>query len=130
MKKLLILLVGFMFLQSCEIDDTEVSDRTNYLGKWTCNEIEGEFAPTSYPITIESYGSGNSIRIRGLYNQGNNFSVEAGVSGRSLFIDQQTINGITISGSGVLSGNLNLLTLNFIANDGSGNDNVKAECYR
>jgi hypothetical protein len=119
-----------LVLNSC-VDETDLSnDREDFLGFWTCNEFEGDFAPQTYTIEIYASGSGNDVRIEGLYNQGNNFIVSGEVSGQTLFIDQQTVDGITLSGSGTMKSTLDEFSLNFTANDGSGNDNVKARCIR
>jgi hypothetical protein len=130
MKKIFPFLAMILFLQACEIEQDEDTSRADFLGLWTCTETEGELAPQTYAIEIYAIGLGNSVGITGLYNQGGSFILNGDVSGRNLSIPLQSVDGISIGGSGTMSFSLDKITLNFTANDGSGNDQVVASCVR
>ena len=120
---LAILLVTFT---ACEIDQDPTNARTDFLGQWLCSEVEGDFAPQNYAILVDPVGSESLVDIKGLYNLGPTFVVRAEVQGSGIYITTQTSNGITIAGTGSINSNLDEVTLNFTADDGSGADNVKA----
>jgi len=130
MYKILSLLALVLVLQSCEIEQDDNNSRADFLGVWTCNEIEGELAPQTYAVEIYAIGLSNSVGIIGLYNQGSGFVLNGEISGRNLLLPLQTVNGINIGGSGTIGTSLDQITLNFTANDGSGNDQVKAILQR
>lgn len=130
MYKIFSLIAIVLFLQACETDQDDQSTREDFLGQWTCTEIEGELAPQTYAIEIYAIGLGNAVGIRGLYNQGNNFVLNGEISGRTIMLPLQMVGGITFGGSGTMTSELDEIKLNFTANDGSGNDQVKAICLR
>ncbi|MCT4623701.1 MAG: hypothetical protein N4A46_08765 [Schleiferiaceae bacterium] len=122
------LAVVFFLLTSC-VDDARLEDNLAlWVGSWTCNEIEGDFAPQTYQIEIVEKVDYNEVAIKGLYNQGQLFSVDAEISGGSIFIPSQTVQQINIEGTGSLDNSE--ITLFFTANDGSGPDQVEAILYR
>lgn len=124
-------LAAFLFVTvSCEDDPIDVDDRTQWLGAWTCNETEGDFAPQSYTVTIYEGIQLDEIDITGLYNQGNSFTIYANVYGSQLVIPNQTVDGITIEGSGSISSSGNRVEIDFVANDGAGPDDVSGYMTR
>jgi len=130
MKSIFGLFIIIILLNACTIESDPNNDREVFLGNWTCNEYQGDFAPQTYNLEIYAIGSGDRIGLAGLYNQGPSFVVVAEVSGSSLFISTQTVDGITIAGSGTIASNFDQISLNFSADDGSGNDQVKATLLR
>lgn len=126
---LIFLLVGLVFTACVEETNPE-NAREDFLGNWTCNEYEGDFAPQTYNVIVQASGSGNDARVIGLYNQGSSFSLSAYVSGSTIYIENQTVDGITISGFGNINNNLDRVDMSFTADDGSGADNVKATWLR
>ncbi len=114
------------FIGACA-DDTETLDmRQNWVGLWTCVEVEGDFAPQTYTVEIIEKIDPGHVSIKGLYNQGQQFTVEADVDGFFIDIPTQTVDDFEISGNGNLDDQGDLVTLFFSANDGSGVDAVKA----
>ena len=113
---------------SC-VDDSQLYDnREFWVGSWTCSEIEGDFAPQTYPVEIVERVVLTEVGIKGLYNQGLSFTVIAEISGDNLVIPTQIVDDIQIAGSGNLENEE--ITLYFDADDGSGVDNVKAMLVR
>ena len=130
LRKILILSSIILLFTACVEETDPTNAREDFLGNWTCNEYEGDFAPQTYNVEVLPYGSGNEVRIWGLYNQGNSFVLTGSVSSKTIYIDNQTVNGITISGYGNINNNLDRVDVVFSANDGSGTDNVKATWLR
>ena len=62
---------------SC-VDDSQLYDtRELWIGSWTCSEIEGDFAPQTYPVEIVERVILTEVGLKGLYNQGLSFTVIA-----------------------------------------------------
>jgi hypothetical protein len=113
---------------SC-VDDSQLYDnREFWVGSWTCSEIEGDFAPQTYPVEIVERVVLTEVGIKGLYNQGLSFTVIAEISGDNLVIPTQIVDDIQIAGSGNLENEE--IILFFDADDGSGVDQVKAMLVR
>lgn len=130
MRKWLFMIPLVFLLASCE-DATDIDNpREPFLGLWTVTETEGELAPQTYGIEIYAIGLQNDVGITGLYNQGGGFVLQGEVSGRTLLIPLQNVGGLLIGGSGTIDSDFNQIEFNFTANDGSGNDQVKAIAQR
>jgi len=121
-----LLLAAVFFVGACAEDSETLDLRENWVGIWTCSEVQGDFAPQTYQVEIIEKIGPTYVAIKGLYNQGQGFNLEADVDGYFIEIPKQTVNGIEISGSGDLDSKGDLITLFFNANDGSGDDAVKA----
>jgi hypothetical protein len=119
------LLIG---LVSCVDEQDLLDNREQWIGNWTCSEIEGDFAPQTYPVEIVERVVITEVGIKGLYNQGYGFSVIAEIEGNTIVIPTQTVDGIQIAGSGDLMEEE--IVLYFDADDGSGTDLVKASLLR
>lgn len=130
MRKLIAVgLLSLLFL-SCVKDDSSDYSYIDWVGMWTCNEFEGDFAPQTYDVEIVERVSNNAVSIKGLYNQGALFVVEGVVDGNALDIPLQTVDGITIAGSGNLNGTADQVNLDFMVDDGSFTDEVQARLVR
>ena len=130
LRKYLSLVILAALFTACVEETDPTNAREDFLGNWTCNEYEGDFAPQTYNVEVTPFGSGSQVRIYGLYNQGSSFVLSGSVSGKTIYIDNQTVDGITISGYGNINNNLDRVDVTFSANDGSGTDNVKATWLR
>lgn len=119
-----------VFATSCLPDENEDDPRLDWVGSWTCNETSGDFAPQVYNITIDLGSGTDGIVMRGLYNQGSSFRVDAIVSARSLTIPNQSTGGFQINGGGSANSNFTRIDFNFTINDGGGADNVQAYLVR
>lgn len=115
-----------ILVNSCTPDDDDaIILRDDYLGTWDVNETAGNFAPQFYSVEITEGPGDDEIIVEGLYNIPGT-QVRVNVSGPSLIIPQQQSAGISFSGSGISTADLTRIDLNFIANDGTGNDQVTA----
>jgi hypothetical protein len=130
MKRIFLLLASAAIFTSC-VEDTDLTpDRENFIGAWTCTEYEGDFAPQTYNVEVTANGLGEDVRIYGLYNLGSSTSLTGSVSGSTIFIDNQTVNGITFTGFGNINDDLDLVEVTFTADDAGVADNVKARWVR
>lgn len=95
----------------------------------TVSKFEGDFQGTetcgsgtdAYTLTISPSASDYTILVKNLYNVGSTFSLSATVSQNEVTIANQTVSGITVSGSGTLSGNT--LSLSYSITYQSATDN-------
>ena len=119
-----ILILGFLFsITSCE---EVVPDRDKFLGAFFVDET-CDSGNDTYDITIIVSGSGeNAVILANLYDWDEQAS--ATVSGNTITIPSQLLDGITFSGSGTITDNI--LTINFSVSDGSNSDNCNAICTR
>jgi hypothetical protein len=130
LRSILTLTAVSLLLTACVEETNPNNDREDFLGNWTCNEYEGDFAPQTYDVEVLPTGDGNDVVIRGLYNQGTGFDVVASVSGNTIDIPTQNEDGFTIAGRGTINNNLDRVELSFTADDGSGPDDVRATWLR
>lgn len=126
-----ILLIGFT--SSCTKDDennTTVNNgdpRSAFIGTWVCDEQSEVFGNNTYSVDINPHSSiSNRIVVDNFYNLGfqqSNCQME--VSGNSVNIFLQDVNGFQVQGSATLINN-SQINLSYVADDGSGPDNVTA----
>ena len=126
---LIFLLLGTTVIACVEETDPN-NAREDFLGNWTCNEYEGDFAPQTYNVEVLATGNGNDVVIRGLYNQGTGFDLVASVSGSNIDIPTQEEAGFIVAGFGTINNNLNRVELSFSVDEGGLVDNVKATWLR
>lgn len=126
------LIVGLAFLllaiPACEEDsdpNANLDTRNEFLGRWEVIENTGINAPQVYSIQISEGATADEIILNGLYNI-SAVRVTALVSEFSISIPNQETEGITFRGSGEATVDFDQITLNFTANDGSGDDGVEA----
>ena len=122
-------LLSIMVVSCAEDDDDDINFIAEYTGTWDCNEKTGINAPQIYKVNIQRGSSDQEIIINQLYNLSNT-AVRASINGFSLNIPQQTSGGVSFSGSGNADADFQQISLNFTANDGSGNDQVSATLSR
>ena len=124
-KSLLLCLMALFLAFSTSCSDDE-PDRDKFLGAFSAIETCGGGNDT-YDITILESGSGeNAIIINNLYDWDE--SASATVSGSSVTIPSQLLDGLTFSGSGTISDNT--LTINFVVSNGTDSDSCNAICTR
>lgn len=96
-----------------------------FVGNWSALEKTGINAPQSYVVEIVRGGTPNEIWIKGLYNNPA-VQVKAELFGLELDIPFQSSDSISFTGSGKANIAFDQITIDFTANDGSGDDYVKA----
>ena len=129
----------FFLLLGCE-DLTDLSDgtsdpRDNIVDTWLCDEnseIYKSFKNTFYVDISEDPNDRSRLVLDNFYNMGLGKSVTARLSGRSLILDEQTVDGFSfISGQGNISADLEEIEWSYKVDDGSGVvDNVTATFTR
>ncbi len=114
-------------MTSCEPDneDNNINRRDDYLGIWDCVENSGISAPQFYVVDIISGTASSEIIINGLYNISNTL-VKAEIDELKISIPAQVSENISFSGSGLANAHVDQINLSFIANDGRGDDVIKA----
>jgi hypothetical protein len=122
---LLALLLPLFFTYSCETIDTLTGAAATVAkieGEWTCDEQSEIFKATAevYTVTISADADNTSgVIIDNFY--GLNASAKANVSGMSLIIPNQNVEGgFSVSGSGTISSNFEKINLTYTVDDGSG----------
>jgi hypothetical protein len=129
---LLAFIVPFLITLSCETVDTLTGGAATVAkleGDWTCDEQSEIFKATAevYTVTLSADADNNSgVIIDNFY--GLNASAKANVSGMSLIIPNQNVEGgFSVSGSGTISSNFEKINLSYTVDDGSGTvDHVTA----
>ncbi len=135
MKKLTTLLSAFavcgtLFLASCAkeeepdpTDPTSSDPRAKFNGTWAVSENSQQFGTSTYNVTVTDSSNTTHILIGYLY--GFNKKTYATVSGNSISIPTQLIQGTNVSGGGTLA-NSTQLNLTYYVNSGSTVDTVTA----
>jgi len=120
--------MGLLF-NSCEFDDLGVANSIE--GVWSVQEEHEDLGVNAYQVEIlVSPEDPNEVHIYNFLHLGNGLSTNifatALVDGNELIIPQQTIDGHTISGTGVISSGRDEIQLSHTDNYGSGNAQVDA----
>lgn len=106
---------------------TSSDPRAKFVGSWSCNETSQVFGNSTYQVDINKHSTiSTRIVVDNFYNLG--FTASHGqveVNGNNLTIIQQNISGYDIVGDGTWDNNTTI-SLNYITNDGSGNDTITA----
>ena len=69
----ILLFATVLLISSCAKDDTTgpgSDDRDRYLGEWTCVETEQGQAPTTFMITISSFGDADTLVVNNFNHLG------------------------------------------------------------
>ena len=120
------MLAGMLLFTACAPEsDEELILRDDYLGVWSVNETTGNNAPQFYNVNITAGSGENDIIINGLYNVSST-EVSATVDQFALIIPQQQSSSISFVGDGFANTEITRITLEFTANDGTGDDEVTA----
>lgn len=107
MRFMFLAIVGLLVVAGCKKDKT--LDREKFLATYAVVENCPSTGTDNYDIIITASSTGdNGVIISGFYGVAG-LTVTGTVSGNTLTIPQQTVNvqgtGVTISGSGTLTGN-------------------------
>jgi hypothetical protein len=89
-------------------DDPTSNDQSKYKGNWAVAEESTDFGKSTYNATISDSTDGSHLLIAYLYNF--HKKAYATVSGNTMNIPEQIIEGVKLSGTGILE-NSNRLTL-------------------
>jgi hypothetical protein len=133
MKKIIFPFLLLITLFSCQKDDEKETGSGSgsavniFVGTWVCEENSSQFGQSIYSVYINPHSTDpNRIVIDNFHNIGVQEShAQLEVSGNSLNLFLQNINGFDVSGSGTLINN-SQINMSYVADDNSGPDNVTA----
>jgi len=124
------ILSGTLFLPSCAPEDDptvtpENSDpRAKFHGNWAVSENSKDYGPSTYNCTITDSSEASYIFIAYLY--GFNKKTYSTVSGNTMSIPTQTIQGTVVSGSGTLANDNQINLTYYVKTTGTHYDTVTA----
>ena len=99
---------------ACDTNTLVSDQRDPLVGNWTCRETAGQ----SYQVTVSKAPlEDDKMYFNNLYNL--NEDVEVTISGSNLSIPGQDVANFEISGSGSVSSNKQVISLNFTADSNS-----------
>ncbi len=131
---LFVALVATTF-EACQKDSTTdpsvvTSDRDKFLGTWS-SQSTGPIAGTlNFTMSITAGSSSASqIKIENFDAEGAGTFVLANISGSSVSIPENIVNGDTIQGSGVFNNN-STISLTYVVKDGQHTDNRTATAHK
>jgi hypothetical protein len=127
-----ILLLSLALLPACAPEETPdpADERDKFVDGWNVAENSSLAGASNYVVLIsKSTTNSSEVLLENFYDLGNQHKARMSVSGNTLTIPQQTLNGNQLSGSGTLSGN-NTFTLTYTVNNGTTIDNCTATCTR
>ena len=117
------------FLNSCIPDNNDVTLE----GSWSCEETSeiymmGLKGTSIYPVYFAQDAEDvNTYYIDNFYQLGDGVNVKVKVSGVSLVLEKQTVDGINFDGRGTIDTSFELINLSYTADDGGGEiDHVEA----
>ena len=116
-----------VFVVSCEELTDTLTPRDNIVDTWKCSETDSGNGTDSFLVEIEADAlSASGIKIYNFNHLGANFAVKATVSGSSISIPNQEVDGFTISGNGSIAAGNERINLNYSVDDGGGRESYSA----
>ncbi len=121
------ILSGLILLLSCEDFLPDIlgdGDRTVIIDSWKCSESDTylKSAMSVYWVHIEEFpGDSTKILIYNFFDLDENVAAEATVSGKNLYLPEQTLEGgFTFHGTGKVSREADKIDWTYYLDDGSG----------
>lgn len=122
---------GTIFLASCAKEDDSTGtgdDRDKFVGSWTCNESIQGGPSSTYTTTIsKDVTSSNKIKAEGFYGLGAGVFTFMVIDGNNITIQNQSVSGNTLSGSGSYSNGT--FSVHFSADDGQSVQQVTVNAH-
>jgi hypothetical protein len=126
-------ILALLILASC-IPETNIESLE---GSWNCEEtsdiyIQGLKGTSTYPVYIaQDAEDDNTYYIDNFYQLGEGVQVKIKLSGISIMLGKQTVDGIEFQGTGTVNSSRDVINLSYTADDGGGQvDHVQAEYSR
>lgn len=144
MRKINLLAGIFLFtiiVSSCDDilnTSTDAEIAAELEGQWKCDETSSQYKSTSdnqspdviYDIYIYLSDTDSTlVHIDNFYELGNNVTASARVSGSSITLINEELDGFTVRGSGTLSSDLKTITWLYYVDDGSGDTDEVSATY-
>jgi len=122
-----------LFFAGCVLEEIN----PNLAGVWHCTETSEIFLKSTKGTSIfdvvfkQDAENLSKYYIENIYDLGSSTEVYATVSGSSISIPEQTVNGFVIKGSGTINDNYDLIYMTYTVDDGGGDvDHLTAEFAR
>ncbi|MGQ9846817.1 MAG: hypothetical protein ACUVQP_04855 [Bacteroidales bacterium] len=122
-------LIILIALVSCKPDDTdpETADiRDKLVASWKCKENSATYGTQNYYVEIIKDTVSGRIIIDNFFNLGLGKSIKANVSGQTISINNQMLDGNLFNGTGSISANYNSISWSYTFDEGNGPENVSA----
>lgn len=123
---ILIILITFV---SCKPDDTDPKTgdiRDKLVSSWKCQENSATYGTQNYYVDIIKDTVSGRIIIDNFFNLGLGKSIKANVSGQTITINNQMVEGNLFNGTGSVSANYNSISWSYTFDEGNGPENVSA----
>ena len=135
LKNTLIIASLSLFVIACEPEDEPgvISEdaRSAIEYTWECNEVSPTYDESTYTVDIAiDPNNSDGVVMDNFYNLGFGKDVTATLSGDNLSISSQVVDGTTISGSGLISGNRKIIDWSYSVDEGNGAETVTASFTR
>jgi len=125
---LFVLLFGIL-LNSCE--SLEDYGPESIYDTWYCIEDSEIYGQTNYYVDLSKHPSEDGkIILDNFYSLGLGLEVIAGLSGLSIVIPSQVVDGNTIAGSGSIASDYKTINFTYTVDDGGEVDHVTAQFKR
>ncbi|NSW45535.1 MAG: hypothetical protein HPY79_06965 [Bacteroidales bacterium] len=121
-----ITLIAFV---ACKPDDPtpDTGDiRDKLVSSWKCQENSATYGSQNYYVEITKDTVSGLIIIDNFFNLGLGKSIKANVSGQTITINNQMLDGNLFNGSGTVSSNFNSISWSYTFDEGNGPENVSA----
>lgn len=116
-------------LVACNPDDTgpETGDiRDKLVSSWKCQENSTTYGTQNYYVEIIKDTVPGKITIDNFFNLGFGKAIKANVSGQTITINNQMVEGHLFNGTGSVSANYNSISWSYTFDEGNGPENVSA----
>jgi hypothetical protein len=126
---LVFILLAGIALTSCE--SLEEYGPDSIYDTWYCIETSDVYGQTNYYVDLSKHPSEDGkIILDNFYNLGMGLEVIAELSGLSIIIPSQVVDGNTIAGSGSIASDYKTINFTYTVNDGGAVDHVTAQYKR
>lgn len=121
--------ITMVTLVSCQPDDPTPNTgdiRDKLVSSWKCQENSATYGTQNYYVEITKDTLAGKIIIDNFFNLGLGKSIKASVSGQTITINNQMVDGNLFNGSGTVSANYNSISWSYSFDEGNGAESVSA----
>lgn len=117
LKTVAVFAIFAIILTGCDPTEDTGEDRDNFVGSWTCFETDANNVQASFPVTIsKDLVNTDRVLFANFGNIGNTAKPYGTVTGTSVTIPAQTVNGYNVAGSGSYNAGTQKVTLSYTVN--------------
>jgi hypothetical protein len=122
--------IALSWITGCKPDDTTPSStgdiRDKITGGWKCQENSATHGTQNYIVDITKDTLAGKIIIDNFFGLGVGKQIMASVSGQTITISNQTVQGYLFNGSGNIASNFNSISWSYSVDEGNGPETVTA----